>query len=323
MQEPVQKPEIVRYAPINKEEWDHFCRNAKNPVFMFQRDYMDYHKDRFKDHSLMFYYKNKLIALLPANEIENQLQSHGGLTYGGFIVGNEIKQHTMNDCINELIEYCKKNGIQKVLYKTVPHILHIQPCEEDLYSLFLFAGKVVKIEPTTVISLDSPLKMTKGRRAGISRAKREGIEIKELTSEESFDEFISLENEVLSDRHNTKAVHTGSELKLLRDHFPDNIHLICGFIQDRMIAGMVLFEYENTVHTQYLATSAEGRMIGGLDAVIHYVITRFSGNKKWLDFGISTENNGLYLNEGLVSQKESFGGRTNIYLTWEIDCVRG
>lgn len=39
----------------------------------------------------------------------------------------------------------------------------------------------------------------------------------------------------------------------------------------------------------------------------------------WLDFGISTEHGRIYLNEGLISQKEGFGGRTGVYETWKID----
>lgn len=39
---------------------------------------------------------------------------------------------------------------------------------------------------------------------------------------------------------------------------------------------------------------------------------------RYLDFGISTEDSGKVLNEGLISQKESFGGRTVVYQTWEL-----
>ena len=41
---------------------------SKNGTFLFLRAYMDYHSDRFHDHSLMFHNeKGKLIAVLPAN----------------------------------------------------------------------------------------------------------------------------------------------------------------------------------------------------------------------------------------------------------------
>ena len=40
---------------------------------------------------------------------------------------------------------------------------------------------------------------------------------------------------------------------------------------------------------------------------------------KYIDFGKSTEGNGSILNEGLISQKEGFGGRTFVYQTWSIN----
>ena len=44
---------------------------------------MDYHKDRFEDYSLMVFKDEKLVAVLPANRVEDKLFSHQGLTYGG------------------------------------------------------------------------------------------------------------------------------------------------------------------------------------------------------------------------------------------------
>ena len=61
------------------------------------------------------------------------------------------------------------------------------------------------------------------------------------------------------------------------------------------------------------------RQIGALDLTISTVIDTFKEKKLWLDFGISTEDGGKYLNEGLISQKEGFGGRTNIYEMWKLE----
>ena len=52
------------------------------------------------------------------------------------------------------------------------------------------------------------------------------------------------------------------------------------------------------------------------------MLNDYQGKKLWLDFGISTENMGRYLNEGLISQKEGFGGRTNVYETFALDIPR-
>ena len=93
-------------------------------------------------------------------------------------------------------------------------------------------------------------------------------------------------------------------------------------LDGKMIAGAVLFVYENTVHTQYLASDETSRKLGGLDLLIKTLIDKFSTNKLFFDFGISTENSGLFLNKGLIFQKESFGARVVCYQTWEINCEK-
>ena len=306
---------IKLYNSDNFQLWNGFICNSKNGIFMFNRNFMEYHKDRFTDNSLLFYDEDKLIAIMPASIKDGVLSSHGGLTYGGFITSNDMKQHHMNDCFSALKEYSAQNGIKEIIYKHIPHIYHNQPAEEDLYSLYYNGAKVLKVEASTVVDLQQPLKMPKGRKAQVVRARREGVIIKES---DNFESFIELENHVLNERHGTKAVHTPAELHLLQGYFPENIKLIGAFYQDKLIAGTVLFIYNNAVHTQYMAASEIAREIGALDLTISTVIETFKTSKKWLDFGISTEDSGHYLNDGLISQKEGFGGRTNIYQTWKI-----
>lgn len=307
---------VKSYTSNRKEIWNDFVKNSKNGIFMLNREYMDYHSDRFKDNSLMFYDEDKLIALLPANIKDNILYFHEGLTFGGFITDKNMKQHKMNSCFKILINYCKQNNIEKMIYKCIPQIYHKLPADEDLYSLFLNNAKLVKIEPSTTILLGAQCKMPKGRTAQISRAKREGILIEKS---DKFSDFIKLENEVLQEYHNAKAVHTAEELELLYSRFPENIQLWIAKYNEEMIAATLLFVSDQTVHTQYLAANDKAREIGGLDLLIKTLIDKFSAEKKYFDFGISTEDNGKILNEGLISQKEGFGGRTTIYQTWEVN----
>lgn len=310
--------QIRKYKEENKVEWDLFNHSSKNYLFMFDRDYMDYHKERFCDHSLIFYNEDKLVAILPMSEHGNVLISHGGLTYGGFITDSKMKQHIMNDCFAELIRYAKNNGFVSIRYKVIPHIYHSQAAEEDRFALFANKARLNTVDVSTYLNLKNPLKMPKGRKAQISRARRENVKVEELYEESDFNMFIELENSVLQKRHGVKAVHTGAELKILHDKFPNNIHLIVAKKNDKMIAGSLIYEYNSVVHTQYMAANDEARVLGALDYVIVTVIERYRKNKLWLDFGISTEHGRVYLNEGLVSQKEGFGGRTGVYETWEI-----
>ena len=212
----------------------------------------------------------------------------------------------------------EKSGFNKIRYKTIPYIYHSQPAEEDRYALFANGANLVAVDASTYVNLREPLKMPKGRKAQISRARREGVVIKVMEKLGDYRTFIDLENEVLSQRHDTYAVHTAEELKMLHDRFPENIHLFAALKDERIIAGTVVFEYGQVVHTQYMAAGDEARRIGALDLAINTVIDNYKGSKLWLDFGISTEHGKIYLNEGLISQKEGFGGRTGIYEIWEI-----
>ncbi len=309
---------IRRYDDNDRELWDGFNLTSKNRLFMFDRDYMDYHRDRFRDHSLLFFSDEELIGLFPACEREGCLLSHGGLTFGGFITNEKMKQHTMNECFDALMAYGREQGLKGITYKAIPHIYHSQPAEEDRYALYANGAKLAVVDASTVLNLPSPLKMPKGRKAQISRAKREGVRIEILTGQKDYDAFIDLENEVLESRHDTHAVHTSQELKLLHDRFPGNIHLFAARKENRLIAGTVVYEYDRVVHTQYMAADEEARRIGALDLAVATVIDRYKDTKQWLDFGISTEHGKVYLNEGLIAQKEGFGGRTGVYEIWEL-----
>lgn len=306
---------IEPYTDNKIEEWNRFVENSKNGIFMFNRNFMEYHRDRFKDFSMMFYDDEDLVAIMPASIHDNEVRSHGGLTYGGFITNEKMKQHKILDCFNLLIQYMQEKKITRLLYKSIPHIYHKQPSEEDLYALYKINAKLFKIEPSTTLLLKHPYKMPKGRKAQISRAKREGVVIEQSND---FESFINLENSVLSEHHNTKAVHSAKELELLHSRFEEEIQLWVAKYNGEIIAGTLLFIYPNVVHTQYMAANVKAREIGGLDLLIKTVMDIYSQSHTYFDFGISTEDNGKYLNEGLISQKEGFGGRTICYQTWEI-----
>ena len=306
---------LRQYTYEDFDLWNAFVASAKNGIFMHNRNFMEYHKERFTDNSLMFYEDEDILAMLPVNKSGTELVSHGGLTYGGFITNTKMKEYKMLECFDVLKSYMKENGFASLIYKTIPYCYYTNPAQEDLYALFRNDAKVLKIEPSSVIDFRYPIKLPKGRKAQIGRAKREGVTI-ELSTD--FDTFIALENSVLSEYHNTKAVHTGAELALLHERFPEQIELYAAMYKGKMIAGSVVFVYQNVIHTQYLAADEVAREIGALDYCISEIMAKYSATKQFLDFGISTEDGGRVLNEGLISQKEWFGARTIAYQTWEM-----
>lgn len=316
----IKKITIRQYEAADREAWDAFVNASKTPMFMFNRGFMEYHADRFEDASLLFFKDDALVAVLPASRHGDELRSHGGLTYGGLLSGPKMRQVTMLDCFAALRDFCRERGVKSVVYKAIPHFYHAQPAQEDLYALFRKDAALEKVEPAVVIRLANPLKMPKGRKAQISRARREGVEVRET---DDLDAFIALENATLMAHHGVCAVHTADELRLLKGRFPENVRCFGGFRDGRLIAGTLLFVYPTVVHTQYMCADDEAREIGGLDLVIADVIERFRTSHEWLDFGISTEENGRVLNEGLIEQKEGFGGRVFTYATYRLNTGGG
>ena len=82
---------IRRYTSEDFALWNAFISNAKNVTFLFHRDFMEYHSDKFQDFSLLVFDEDKLVSVLPANRIEETIFSHQGLTYGGFVFESKIK----------------------------------------------------------------------------------------------------------------------------------------------------------------------------------------------------------------------------------------
>ena len=103
---------IKRYEPEEKELWDSFVRNSKNGVFFFLRDYMEYHADRFEDHSLIFFKNEEPIALLPANVEGDIMCSHAGLTFGGIVTNQKMSVNLMLQIFNSLKKYLTAASIR-------------------------------------------------------------------------------------------------------------------------------------------------------------------------------------------------------------------
>jgi hypothetical protein len=308
---------ITKYTIKNKNLWNEFVRNSKNGHFFFQRDYMEYHSNRFDDFSLMVFDEtDKLIAILPANIKENIVYSHQGLTFGGFLVDDKMKTETMLDIFESLKLFLKEHGMKTIVYKCIPYIYHIKPSEEDRYALFRNDAKLIRRDVTSTIDLTEQVRYSKGRKWTINKAKKESIEIFESDNYETFWELLT---KVLESNHEAKPVHTLEEIKKLALLFPKNIKLFLAKKDKKIVSGTLIYENQNIVHTQYLANSEEGREVGALDLLIDYLIKDIYKNKKYFDFGISNEDAGRYLNTGLIAQKEGFGARAVAHDFYELE----
>ena len=297
---------VAPYESTQKEAWDRFVSEARNGVFLFLRDYMEYHADRFTDASVMFYEDDELAAVMPANRAGSEVVSHGGLTFGGVVSGRRMRAATMLAVFDALREQLRREGVSRLVYKRVPYIYHDGPADEDLYALFRHDATVIRRDLSTAVLLSDRLPYTKGRRYGVSRSRKA-----ELTVARSFEweAFMLLEEQHLRERFGAAPVHTASEMIRLAERFPDHIKLFTAEREGRILAGVVIYESKHVAHTQYIATTAEGREHCALDAVIDQLLMEYDRNKRYFDFGTSNEQAGRFLNEGLIDNKESYGAR--------------
>lgn len=307
--------EVRKYDIADRQEWDSFIGKSKNGTFLFKRDYMEYHNDRFEDCSLLVYENKKLRAVLPANVKDGILQSHGGLTYGGLVSDGGMTTAAAMEMFSEINKYLLEQGIDKVVYKPTPWIYHTLPAEEDLYAIIQVCGaKLVSREISSTVYLPNRPKFSQLRRRCVNKARRNGIIVRESNDIATFWNIL---NANLEGRYGVSPVHTEKELSLLVSRFPDSIKLFMAYDGEEALGGTLVFVMNEIVHTQYIAASPKGKTVGALDIVFDELINKEFSNYRFLDFGKSTEQHGTWLNKNLIHQKEGFGGRGVCYDVYE------
>jgi hypothetical protein len=301
---------VTRYDPGAAERWDAFVARSRSAHFLFQRAYMDYHADRFEDHSLLVDDGERLLAVLPANRAGDTLESHGGLTFGGLLTDGAMTTRRMLEVVDVTVAHLREAGFGAWLYKAVPHIYHRVPAEEDLYALFRAGARLVRRDVSSAIRLDARLPYSKGRRSALRSAARAGVQI---AGSRDFAGFMDLQRAVLRARYDADPVHTGEELALLAGRFPEAISLHTATRAGRLLAGVVLYETAVVAHCQYIAVTDEGRDAHAFDVLADALIASREGRRRWWDFGTSIEPGAERLNEPLIRNKESYGARAIAY----------
>jgi lipid II:glycine glycyltransferase (peptidoglycan interpeptide bridge formation enzyme) len=204
--------------------------------------------------------------------------------------------------------------MKKLVYKPSPYIYHKVPADEDLYALFTFNAKLMARNVSSCISLPDFGGFDSNRKDNIRKAKKNDVLVKETAD---YATFMKIEEETL-ERHGVKPVHSVKEIELLASRFPSNIKLFGSFKDGKMLAGVIMYESQNVAHMQYAANSKEGWSLGAQDIIEDYLINGYYSDKRFFDFGISTEKLGQVLNLGLIKRKENFGASAVTYDLYQI-----
>ncbi|MEZ4802151.1 MAG: GNAT family N-acetyltransferase [Gelidibacter sp.] len=309
---------VEKYQPKFATIWNDFVATSKNATFLFQRDFMEYHQDRFEDFSLMVFKDDKLIALLPANEVNDELHSHQGLSYGGFILQNDIVFEDVLASFKVILEFLDEKSIQTLHIKLLPKIYHWLPSDEIDYLLFLVNAQISRRDLSETIEIAKKTKIASSNRVrGLKKGVKNGLIVKER---ESFDDFwkeILIPN--LQLQHQTTPVHSLEDISFLKSKFPKQIRQFNVYKDSHIVAGVTIFETDTVAHAQYISANHERQELGSLDFVFDHLINEVFKHKTYFDFGISNENQGRNVNLGLLSWKESFGAKPIIHDFYSIE----
>jgi hypothetical protein len=274
---------------------------------------MDYHADRFVDQSLIVERHGEAVAVFPANIQGRAVTSHAGLTYAGLITTYALRAESTLAVFGQIADYYRTLGVERVIYKAVPHVFHAYPAEEDLYALHRLGAQLKRRDLSSVIALQEAFHFTRGRRHAVSKARKAGVHVQVCTDPTDFHALLT---EVLR-KHGVRPTHSLRELCLLQARFPQHIVLHEARRDGSLLAGVLIYDFGRVVHVQYMAASEAGRHLDALSLLLAELIGGVYADRTWFSFGISTEQDGQVLNGGLVTQKEYFGARAVVHDFYE------
>jgi hypothetical protein len=301
---------IRPYDDTQRAGWDAFVRASKNGTFLFARDYMDYHRDRLQDCSLLVLRDAEIVALFPANRSGADVHSHQGLTYGGVLSCEHMTTPLMLDVLAAIIAHLRSIDCRNLFYKTIPAIYHRVPADEDRYALFLANAALYRRDVLSVVQAPPAITPQARRRRGAAKASKLGVAV---AQSDDWAGYWTLLSEHLAQRFGVPPVHNLAEIDGLRRRFPDNIRLHVASLDQDILAGTVVFESARVAHVQYIASSERGRDLGALDKLFLHLLDETYAAKAFFDFGSSNERDGRVLNRGLIEQKEGFGARAVVH----------
>jgi hypothetical protein len=297
---------VKRYQKSDYANWNSFIGQAKNATFLFHRDFMEYHEDRFDDFSLLIFDTEKLVAVLPANKVANNVFSHQGLTYGGLVYSAKIKAEIIAELLDCLLSFFKEHSIQCFYFKQIPFFYLSKGNAETEFFLIKKGAFLDKKEMNLAINLAMPLTISKSKLKHLRKMEVLDLQLVEETELDSFWELV-LEPRLL-EKYNAKPVHTLQEITKLKSLFPQNIKQFSVYYDDAIVAGLTLFETETVVKSQYGATTKKGEELRALDIAFITLIERYkSEGKLFFDMGIVNDTNDKGFHAGLLKQKEELG----------------
>ena len=314
--------QVIRYSPNCENEWNAFLKNSRNSTFLFNRNFMDYHADRFEDHSVLVYGdQGEIVACFPANEKDGVIYAHQGLTYGGLVQNEEDKLQKTIQLWSSVLNYYKDVEVQEIIYKHFPSFFNQLLHQDTDYVMFLLGADLFRRDTAFVIDFENPQKIAANYKREAKKAVKAGFHSRFTDEYESFWARLLVPN--LEKRFGVEPVHSIQDIRLLKQRFPDEIKIYGVYDSDeKLVGGTVLFDCGHVRHCQYIASTVEARTSGALNLMFIDLVDCSSNDFRKFDFGIANEKDGRVLNDGLANWKQRMGGRAMTHDFYKISTAQ-
>jgi len=313
------------FNEASAEAWDYLVGTSVNGTLFHTRRFLSYHPaERFRDESLVFRRESEIFAVLPAVrgtwDGRDTLWSHRGASYGGFVYREGLSINNAYELVERLIEHARQQRIQRIVL-TLPPIIYNRRLSNYIdFALIQNGFQYLKREVSSIVSLEDNIslnvaKFKQPNRTAFRRAQKLGVIVRESQDYATFYEILKKNLKI---RHGVQPTHTLDELVKLQKLFPDKIFLFGAFVDEEMVAGVVMFDCNPQVSLAfYISHNEERQEFRGVNLLFYEIIQRcIAKGFRFLDFGIFTVN--MEPNFGLARFKEGFGSsgilRDTLYL---------
>jgi len=306
---------IIKYDHSYFEIWDTFLKDALFSTVYHTRNFISYHpEDRFKDESILIYNENELICVLPCCKKGDNYFSYTGSTYGGPAISKKYsKIKYMQIIINKIFEYYDN----KIEFRLANDIYF----KESIYTLYYLLGQKNRIytELSWYINTDDifidNISHKRNKNSFIKTLKNKDIICDYFNNDEDYIKFYDILKKNLNTNHNSNPTHCLEEFLKIKDLLKDKQKLYLVKNKDNILGGVYVIKVTNQCYyTFYISRNID---LDKSDMSIIYLMYKISEdakkeNIKYIDYGITTEEYGKIINNGLSNYKESsLGGKSN------------
>ena len=320
---------MIPFRSSDAERWDAFVPETAQGVFLHTRRFISYHRDRFRDMSLLFEDDDgRLRAVLPAAQsVEDPalVISHPGITFGGLLHDPKCTPEEIQNYFTATADHFRAAGLKRLLCRMVPAHVQRRPVALDQHAIWLFGGKLVRRDLWNVLDLTRERTVSSGHKYRIKQARKNGV-VCFRGKPEHYAAFHALLTGNLQKRFGVSPVHTVSELLTIQKLFPSDIDLwIASDANNDILAGVWVFRHTAFVwHTQYIAAAEAGKEKSANHSLLDMIIQEASTQGvRYFSFGASTEASGQAVNSGLFAFKSGFGAGSVTQDFFELELREG